>query len=112
MTGVSLPRQITCFLPRGKAGEIVGRLNAEKRIPSASVTSGRGRALVDTPSFGEWVEVDILTVIVDRERADEIFEFVFDAGDVDRMHGGLMYQNRLTQATRYALPDIPSEEKS
>ena len=101
---------ITCFLPKGKAIEIVGLLNDERGIFSSSVTSGRGRGLVESVSFGAWGEVDILTVVVSADEADDTFEFIYDRGDVDRLNGGLMYQVGLTGSTKYQIPEIPAED--
>jgi hypothetical protein len=112
MADLAARKLITCFLPRGKGAEVARLLNSERGINAADVTSGRGRALVDAVSYGEWVEVDILTVMVDEAEADEIFEFVYHGGELGRLHGGLMYQTTLLKATSYSLPDGAVEEGS
>jgi len=107
------PRKlITCFLPRGKGAEVARLLNGERGVSAADVTSGRGRALVDAVSYGEWVEVDILSVVVDDAASDEIFEFIYHSGELGRLHGGLMYQTTLRKATAYSLPAGALEEDS
>jgi hypothetical protein len=102
-------RLIRCYLPKGRAMETAERLHGEKGIEAVNFASGRGRATLETVSFGAWVEVDILYVVVAPERADEIFDFIYEIADIDRLHGGLMVQGRLTAATAYTLPAEPSE---
>lgn len=97
---------ITCYLPKGKGVEIVAQLNEEKKLFSTNFASGRGRGMAKNVGFGEWMEVDILLVVVEENRAEEIFDFIFEIAGIDRPHGGLMIQGNLTQATPFALPDF------
>jgi hypothetical protein len=97
---------ITCYLPKGKGVEIVVQLNEEKKLISANFASGRGRGMAKTVGFGEWMEVDILSVVVEESKAEEIFDFIFDIAGIDRPNGGLMIQGDLTQATPFTLPDF------
>jgi len=99
---------ITSILPKGKALEVVRLLHEEKAIHSVNVASGRG--VVGSVGHDVWSEVDILTVVVEAARAEEIFEFIYFRADMDRVHGGLIYQDRLTKATSFALPDLPGSE--
>ncbi len=97
---------ITCFLPKGKGVEIVAQLNQEKKLFSTNFASGRGRGMAKAVGFGEWMEVDILYVVVDQTQAEEIFDFIFDIARIDQPNGGLMIQGKLTAATPFALPDF------
>lgn len=101
---------ITCFLPKGKGGELVGVLNDEHGIASANVTSGRGRGVAESVSFGAWVEVDILSVVVGADVADEVFALIYEKGELDRPNGGLMFQVGLSGSTEFVLPEIVAEE--
>ena len=56
------------------------------------------------------IEVDILTVSVSEERADEIFEYIFIKADLYHRSNGFMYQCGLSEATTFQLPEIPKEE--
>lgn len=101
---------ITCFLPKGKGGGLIKLLNDENGIASANVTSGRGKGLAESVSYGAWVEVDILNVVVGADEAVEIFDLIYEKGDVDRPNGGLMYQVGLTRSTKFLLPEVPAED--
>ncbi len=104
---------ITCLLPKkdSKAFEVAKALHDEKGIETANVSSGRGTGLVKRVSYGVWVEVDILTVIVSEQQADEIFNFIFEKADINRPHGGFIFQGVLGNATPFILPDLPEEEE-
>jgi len=54
--------------------------------------------------------VDILTVSVSEEQADEIFEDIFIKADLYHRSNGFMYQCGLSEATTFQLPEIPKEE--
>ena len=59
---------------------------------------------------GETSEKDIMAVTVNQNKADDIFEFIFERAEINRPHGGIMFQQKLTAATTYSLPDLPYEE--
>ncbi|TAJ95984.1 MAG: hypothetical protein EPO31_00775 [Gammaproteobacteria bacterium] len=104
---------ITCILPKGIASHVVERLKSEKRIITVCINSARGLGKLmpgarrDT---GEQMEKDILCVVVGIDRAEEIFEYLFYAADIDRPHGGFIYMSALALASRYALPALPDED--
>ena len=54
-------------------------------------------------------QIDVLSVVVDAKRADEIFEFLYERGGIgDR--GGFMYQAALPKASVFKLPEgLPVE---
>ena len=90
-------KRITCFLPKGAGIKIVEMLHVEKHIDSTNVNAGRGLRTVENVSdYGAWSEQDILSVIVDANRAEEIFEFIFQA-DIKR-------------STPFYLPEIKGSE--
>ena len=97
---------IICILPQGKGAGLVERLSAEKHIYSGNVSSGRGRGSGSVGSIGAWDEVDILSVSVATAQADEIFSFIYEAGELDRPRGGLMYQHAIDPVTVFSLPNI------
>ena len=111
MKALTNQKIITCLIPKenSKALEVAKLLHDEKGINSTSVNSGRGSGLARAISYGAWVEVDVLTVIVSEERASEIFAYIFDKVDINRPHSGFLFQGDLSKATPFSLPDIPEE---
>ncbi len=104
---------ITCILPGGKAMPVLKRLKQEFGIVAANINHARGSGRLTPLAYrgvGEQTEKEILSVVVDAARADSVFEFIFFEAEVNRPHGGLMYQSALTLATDYRLPaDLPEE---
>jgi hypothetical protein len=100
-------KRITCFLPKGAGIHLVEVLHDEKNIDSTSVHTGRGlRTVASVKDYRGWIEQDVLTVVVDAERADEIFAFIFFKGKLDKPGGGFMYQTSLTKASRDSIPTM------
>jgi len=112
MKALTNQKIITCLVPKenSKALEVAKLLHDEKGINSTSVNSGRGSGLARAISYGAWVEVDILTVIVSEHQAQEIFAYIFEKTDINRPHGGLIFQGDLSKVTAFTLPDIPEED--
>ena len=94
-------KRITCFLPKGTGVKMVEMLQSEKNIVSTNVHSGRGQRTAET-----WKEQEILTVIVDADRAEEIFEYIYFQGKLNEPGGGFVFQSDLNRATSFKLPDI------
>ena len=94
-------KRITCFLPKGTGVKMVEILQSEKNIVSTNVHSGRGQRTAET-----WKEQEILTVIVDADRAEEIFEYIYFQGKLNEPGGGFIFQSDLNRATSFKLPDI------
>ena len=94
-------KRITCFLPKGTGVKMVEMLQSEKNIVSTNVHSGRGQRTAET-----WKEQEILTVIVDADRAEEIFEYIYFQGKLNEPGGGFIFQSDLNRATSFKLPEI------
>ena len=94
-------KRITCFLPKGTGVKMVEMLQSEKNIVSTNVHSGRGQSTAEP-----WKEQEILTVIVDADRAEEIFEYIYFQGKLNEPGGGFIFQSDLNRATSFKLPDI------
>ena len=94
-------KRITCFLPKGTGVKMVEMLQSEKNIVSTNVHSGRGQRTAET-----WKEQEILTVIFDADRAEEIFEYIYFQGKLNEPGGGFIFQSDLNRATSFKLPDI------
>ena len=97
-------KRITCFLPKGAGIRLVEMLHAEKHIDSSNVHTGRGLRTVESDQSSEaWSEQDVLTVVVDAERAGEIFEYIFFEGKLNKPGGGFMFQTSLVKASHYVI---------
>lgn len=102
---------ITCLLPKGGATPLLRKLKDEKNITRANVASARGSGMVSPvggkKGLGKEIEKDVLSVVVDSGRADEIFEFIHHEAGIDRPHGGFMYMAPLMGSLPFELPDLP-----
>ncbi len=98
-------KRITCFLPKGVGLKIVEMLHVEKNIDSTNVHTGRGlRTVESVKDYGAWAEQDMLTVIVDADCANEIFEYIFFQGELNKPGGGFIFQADILQSTAFLLP--------
>ena len=101
---------ITSFLPKGTGLDLVKALNNETGVATGNVSNSRGTGTSSNSTFGDWVEVDVFDVIVDANRADEIFNFIYNKAGIGEGNHGFIIQSNLVQATRFSLPDLPKEE--
>ena len=101
---------ITSFLPRGTGTTLVKLLKEETGICTGNIKSSRGTgSSAGTSDFDTWVEVDVLDVVVDAERADEIFNFIHEKAGIGEGKHGFMVQSTLMRSTKFSLPDLPQE---
>ncbi len=105
-------KRIVCVLPQGKALKLVHLLHEQKGVDNTNIHRGRGRSttVAQTVSFGQYAEVEVVTLLVEEERAEEIFQFIFFEAEINRPHGGFLYQVPLAQSTEFKLPDSIKEE--
>lgn len=104
---------ISAILPKGVALNVVGLLKQEKGITTANFNYARGVGKLTPMKYrgvGEQSEKEVLTVVVDEARGDEIFEYVYSIAEINRPHGGLIYMHPLMQSTEYHLPEMLEEE--
>jgi len=104
---------ITGILPGGRTLDVLIKLREEKGIITANANTARGMGKL-TPrvyrGVGEQTEKHILNVVVDADRADEIFEYIYHEANIDRPHGGIIFMTDLQQQTPFMLPDLPEEK--
>ncbi len=104
---------INVILPKGRDKELVKKLVQDLGIQSVNVNYARGLGRI-TPlrhrGVGETTEKSIVTVLVEEDRADEVFEFIFYEAEINRPHGGLMFQQPLLASTAFKLPDLEEEK--
>jgi hypothetical protein len=85
-------------------------LKQETGICTGNINSSRGTgSSAGTSDFENWVEVDVLDVVVDADRADEIFNFIYEKAGIGEGNHGFIIQQNLARATKFSLPDLPEE---
>jgi nitrogen regulatory protein PII len=98
---------ITAILPKGRSLPVIEKLKTNHQVTSASFNFARGMGKMTPAKYrgvGEQSEKEVLSVLVDPEQADEIFEFIFHHAEINRPHGGVIYMQPLLQSTAYILP--------
>ncbi len=92
-------KEITCILPRGEGTKLTAFLAREKGISSTTVGSGRG--------FSERNdvirEVDLVHIVVESGRANEVFNDIYVALAVGDERGRLIFQGSVQAASDCAL---------
>ncbi len=101
-------RLIQAILPMGAALPVVKALREDLKIDAANINFARG-----VGRFVRWADrrlgddeqKEILNVVVPTERADEIFNWLYEFADIDRPQGGIIYMARLTHASAFSIPE-------
>lgn len=113
MTGLkdfSAAKIITCILPdEGQDMTLLKTLRSEKGIVSANTFQCRGFGLQLRRRYKgkrqvAAYSVRVVTVVVQEDRADEIFKYIYYQVHFDHPCPGLIYQGDLLAATPYTLP--------
>lgn len=94
---------ITCMLIQPVAMNMITRLKEEKGVITANANHARGMS-----SKTDYVMQanEILTVLVEDEQADEIFEYLYTELELGKPNQGIIYQEAISKATKYSLPDL------
>lgn len=98
---------ITCIVPKGQGAELVEALRDDQNVTAANAANGRGVSQ-RTGNFAE--EVDVLTVVVNQSRADDVFAYLYHRIEIDHAFGRFMYQQTLGLSSNFSLPDDIAEE--
>lgn len=88
-------RLIVCLVLHGEGRPIVEALLEQWGITAAILRGGRGVGRRDVP-----LQVDIVEVVVEGDRADGVFAFICREAKVQERPGRLVYQMRLDIASR------------
>ena len=97
---------ITCILTGHKSKGIIEKLSKEKGIITANKSTSRGTSLSNIN--GE--EMEVITVLVESNKADEVFEYLFFEADLNSAHHGMIYQEKIKRASTYTLPKDKEEK--
>jgi len=83
-------RILICIMPAGRGTEVLDDLRRETGVISAFAHHARG---IGTHGMRNRVYADekqILTVLVDAERADEVFHFLYCSAGLDAPRAGMI----------------------
>ena len=113
---VKLGRQklITSIMPKGTGRKVLVGLRKEHGINTGNINMARGASMYNPMSrrgIGEQTEKELLTVVVPADKADEIFEYIFDLADIGEPHRGIIFQSDLMCSSGYEMPRDIAEEK-
>ncbi|VAX23862.1 hypothetical protein MNBD_NITROSPINAE04-192 [hydrothermal vent metagenome] len=100
---------IIAFVPTGVGTRVGAELASEKQIMSWFVGHARGHTLsgqIERKGIGEWMEKEVLTVVIPKVQADELFDYIFWKADIDQRHGGFMFMTDLKSATPIILQTV------
>ena len=92
-------KTITCIIPSGRALELLERLRAQHGVTSAYAHHARDvvtRSGGGTQDIAD--EAEIVTVLVPQEDAERMFELLFEAAEIGREDGGLIFMERMLAA--------------
>ena len=103
MPNVTEYKIITCLLPGHKAIEILKKLFNEKGIITANKSNARGSSFMTKAT---WVEMEIVEVVVASDKADKIYDYLFDEAEINNPNGGLIFQHKLSRSSHYQLPHL------
>ena len=104
---------ITAVLPKGVSLSVIRKLKHEMALTTVNFNYARGMGKLTPAKYrgvGEQSEKEMLSVVVEKERADAIFEYIYDVAEINRPHGGMIYMQTLMQSTEYVLPETVAEE--
>ena len=87
-------RLISLILPLGRGHALLEALDREKGLVTAFSHHARGfgvSGFLMRRGFALQTEKDVIHVAVPEERAEEIYEFLYLAGNIGQPHGGFMF---------------------
>ena len=104
---------ITCILDKSaKSFDLLRDLKEEQNIHRSNVLSARGTGtgakggLITMPQ-----EKHIVQIVVHKDRAEEIFEWLYEKVELDTRYGAFMFQEELTIAGTFTLPEASQDEQ-
>ena len=105
---------ITAILPKGRGMPLIASLREEKQVVAANLNYARGVGRMAPLRFrgmGEQSEKEVLNVVVDAARAEEIYTFLYHEAGIDNPHAGILFMAALSAANEFTLPTELEDEQ-
>ncbi len=83
--------EIGGFIKKGLGQGIVKKFSKNKSVLNVGTANGRATDLFDIQEFGEYGESEILTMIVDEHKCDNIFEQLYKFLDLKNKKQGVIF---------------------
>ncbi|MDH5756144.1 MAG: hypothetical protein OEZ55_05705 [Nitrospinota bacterium] len=98
---------ITCILPKGSAIPLMKKLREEKGLTAMSFhhARGAGRSGRSRHGLGHYVENHVITIAVDEEQAEDVFNFIYVTANIGDDHNGLLMMEKLHMLSPFTLPE-------
>ena len=98
----SAAKLIACIVPAGEGFDLATALHETMQLAAVDLTRGRG-ASQRSGTFAD--EMDVVTVVVDAARADDVFAFIHQQAGIATTPNRFMFQMALEGASEYRLPE-------
>ncbi len=106
-------RIITCILPKGAGKPLIEAIH-QRGITTANFYYSRGSNVGD-PIGKDGMQIqeekEIVTVVVSKKEATDMFEFVIETAGIDKPGGGFIYMGELRKSIPFLLPDVAEEAR-
>jgi len=102
-------RVLTCIMPAGQGSQLREALRRETGVINTITHHARGIGTHNLRHRLYSDEKQILTVLVEAERADEVFRFLYYAAGLDAPHAGMILMGRAFRGTGIVAPSETDE---
>lgn len=100
-------KQIVCVLERGQSKAILEQLHALNLVAAGEFLAVRNQHAMMSES--DWVEMDVLKVLVYPQYADQAFELIYEMAQVESREGVYLFQHHVPWMTHFELPQLPAD---
>lgn len=91
---------ITAIMPKTTTMPIIRALH-EIGIYTANKSAARGSS---NTSARHDIEMEVMTVLIEQNRVDEIFGFIYEKGGLYEPNHGIIFESIVTLSSSYVLP--------